>query len=67
MLDNMSINNLIEQQIKTVVEERVQAILAQSEWIDSLEQRIIKYAQDRIVGRFANISTVPDLVDTVQN
>lgn len=66
MLDNMSINNLIEQQIKTVVEERVQAILAQSEWIDNLEQRIIKYAQDRIVGRFANISTVPDLVDTVQ-
>ena len=66
MLDNMSINNLIEQQIKTVVEERVQAILAQSEWIDGLEQRIIKYAQDRIVGRFANISTVPDLVDTVQ-
>ena len=62
----MSINNLIEQQIKTVVEERVQAILAQSEWIDNLEQRIIKYAQDRIVGRFANISTVPDLVDTVQ-
>jgi hypothetical protein len=67
MLDNMSINNLIEQQIKTVVEERVHAILAQPEWIDGLEQRIIKYAQDRIVGRFANISTVPDLVDTVQN
>jgi hypothetical protein len=66
MLDNMSINNLIEQQIKTVVEERVHAILAQPEWIDNLEQRIIKYAQDRIVGRFANISTVPDLVDTVQ-
>ena len=66
MLDNMSINNLIEQQIKTVVEEQVQAILAQSEWINGLEQRIIKYAQDRIVGRFANISTVPDLVDTVQ-
>jgi hypothetical protein len=67
MLDNMSINNLIEQQIKTVVEERVHAILAQPEWIDNLEQRITKYAQDRIVGRFANISTVPDLVDTVQN
>jgi hypothetical protein len=67
MLDNMSINHLIEQQIKTVVEERVHAILAQPEWIDNLEQRITKYAQDRIVGRFANISTVPDLIDTVQD
>ena len=54
MLDNMSLDSLIEQQIKTVVEARVQAILAQPEWIDNLEQRITKYAQDRIVGRFAN-------------
>ena len=66
MLDNMSLDSLIEQQIKTVVESRVQAILAQPEWIDNLEQRITKYAQDRIVGRFANISTVPDLIDAVQ-
>lgn len=66
MLDNMSLDSLIEQQIKTVVETRVQAILAQPEWIDNLEQRITQYAQDRIVGRFANISTVPDLIDTVQ-
>ena len=66
MLDNTSLDSLIEQQIKTVVEARVQAILAQPEWIDNLEQRITKYAQDRIVGRFANISTVPDLIDAVQ-
>jgi len=67
MLDNMSLDSLIEQQIKTVVEARVQAILAQPEWIDGLEQSITKYVQDRIVGRFANISTVPDLIDTVQD
>ena len=66
MLEDLSINALIEQQIKTVVEEKIQNILSQPEWIDNLEQRIIKYAQDRIVGRFANISTVPDLINTVQ-
>lgn len=66
MFEDLSINALIEQQIKTVVEEKIQNILSQPEWIDSLEQRIIKYAQDRIVGRFANISTVPDLISTVQ-
>ena len=66
MLEDLSINALIEQQIKTVVEEKIQNILSQPEWIDNLEQQIIKYAQDRIVSRFANISTVPDLISTVQ-
>lgn len=66
MLDNMSLDALIEQQIKLAVEQRVQAVLDQSDWIDQLEQRIVSYAQDRIVGRFANISTVPDLVSTVE-
>ena len=67
MIDNMSLDSLIEQQIKLAVEQRVQAVLDQSNWIDQLENRIVKYAQDRIVARFANIATVPDLVDTVQN
>ena len=67
MIDSMSLDNLIEQQIKLAVEQRVQAVLDQSNWIDQLEQRIVTYAQDRIVGRFANISTVPDLVATVEN
>ena len=66
MLDNMSLDALIEQQIKLAVEQRVQAVLDQSDWIDQLEQRIVSYAQDRIVGRFANISTVPDLISTVE-
>lgn len=63
----MSLDSLIEQQIKLAVEQRVQAILEQTDWIDQLENRIVKYAQDRIVARFANISTVPDLISTVQN
>jgi hypothetical protein len=67
MLDNMTLDALIEQQIKLAVEQRVQAVLDQSDWIDQLEQRIVSYAQDRIVGRFANISTVPDLVATVES
>ena len=63
----MSLDSLIEQQIKLAVEQRVQAILEQTDWIDQLENRIVKYAQDRIVARFANISTVPDLISAVQN
>ena len=67
MIDNASLESLIEQQIKTVVEQRVQSILEQTDWFDSIEQRVVKYTQDRIVSRFANISTVPDLISTVES
>ena len=66
MIDNMSLDNLIEQQIKLAVEQRVQAVIDQTDWIDQLENRIVTYVQNRIVARFANISTVPDLVATVE-
>ena len=67
MIDNTSLESLIEQQIKVVVDQRVQSILGQTDWFDSIEQRVIKYTQDRIVSRFANISTVPDLISTVES
>ena len=66
MIDNMSLDNLIEQQIKLAVEQRVQAVIDQTDWIDQLENRNVTYVQNRIVARFANISTVPDLVATVE-
>lgn len=67
MIDNTSLESLIEQQIRVVVEQRVQFMLEQTDWFDSIEQRVVKYTQDRIVSRFANISTVPDLISTVEN
>jgi len=66
MIDTQSINDLIEQQITKVVEQQVQARLDDLEWISRLEEKIIQYTQDRIVSRFANISTVPDLIETVK-
>jgi hypothetical protein len=66
MLENTSLDTLIEQQIKLAVEQRVQAVLDQTTWIDQIEQRIVDYVQNRIVARFSNIQTVPDLIQTVQ-
>ena len=40
MLENTSLDTLIEQQIKLAVEQRVQAVLDQTTWIDQIEQRI---------------------------
>lgn len=56
MLDTQS-GQLIEDQIKQLVEAR----------ISDIESKIIQHVQDRITAKFSNISTVPDLIETVKS
>ena len=67
MLENIAVQQLIETQIKSAVDQYVQHILADTDWAQEIETRIMKYVQDRILGKFANISTMPDLVETVKS
>lgn len=67
MIDTLSVNDLIEKQIKIAIDQQVQALMANEIWIKKIESNITEYVQARIVGRFSNISTVPDLIDTVKN
>jgi hypothetical protein len=67
MLENMAVQQLIETQIKSAVDQYVQHILSDTDWAQEIENRIVKYVQDRILGKFANISTMPDLVETVKS
>lgn len=57
---------MVEQEIRTAVNQQVQQAVSQTEWITDLENQIVQFVQDRITARFSNISTVPDLVDTVE-
>jgi hypothetical protein len=66
MLDPKQLAQLVEQEIKTSVSQQVQQAVSQTEWIEDLENQIIQFVQDRITARFSNISTVPDLVTTVE-
>lgn len=67
MLENTAIQQLIETQIKSAVDQYVQHILADNDWSQEIENRIVKYVQDRILGKFANMSSMPDLVETVKS
>jgi hypothetical protein len=67
MLENAVVQQLIETQIKSAVDQYVQHILADTDWAQEIENRIIKYVQDRILAKFANMSTMPDLVETVKS
>jgi hypothetical protein len=67
MLENTAVQQLIETQIKSAVDQYVQHILADTDWAQEIENRIVKYVQDRILAKFANMSSMPDLVETVKS
>lgn len=66
MPDNISVDQLIIEQIRSVVEQRTEDILDSTELTDLLDQRISDTIQSRITGKFSNISAVPELVSTIQ-
>jgi hypothetical protein len=67
MLDTNSITALVEQEIVRSVNKHVDDITSDKSWQTGLEDRITKYVQDRIAARFANISTLAGLTETIQN
>lgn len=67
MLDELSVENLVRQQIALEVNRRVEQAVADLHWLKDLESRIIQHVQDRITARFASIETVPDLIQAVKN
>jgi len=66
MIDDVSLRELIEQQIQSAVKQKIDQLVDNREWLEQLETRTIEIVRNRIVGKFANISTVPDLIETVQ-
>ena len=66
MLDQKALTQLIEQQIADSVETQVSAILANENWLVPVEQKIVRYTQDRILGKFSNSSALPEIVDAVK-
>lgn len=65
MLDTAALQQLIEQQVKQEVANRVSTALNEA-WLKTVEDNAIKFIQDRIVAKFANSSALPELVDAVK-
>lgn len=66
MLDTQVITAMIEKQIATQVNEQVLAVLTSEQWVESLEQKILQYTQDRILAKFANSETMPEIIQAVK-
>lgn len=66
MIDSQALTHLIEQQVKDSVNEQVQTILSSNEWLEALEDKILQYTQQRILAKFANSSTMPEIIESVK-
>jgi hypothetical protein len=66
MIDSAALTLLIEQQVKDSVNDQVQQILSSDEWLTSLENKILDYTQQRILAKFANSSTMPEIIESVK-
>ena len=67
MIDTDAIARMVEEQIVKTVDDQVLAVLTSDEWLKPLEQKIIKFTQDRILTRFANSDTVPEIIAGIKD
>lgn len=66
MLDPKAVTELVEKQIASTVDQQVTELFASTEWLEPIEQKIVKYTQDRILGKFSNSSALPEIVGAVK-
>lgn len=61
-----AIAQLVEEQIAKTVREQVDTVLGADEWLASLEQKILEYTQTCILSKFADASTMPEIIEAVK-
>jgi hypothetical protein len=66
MLDPKIVTKMVEDQIAQSVNDQVMEVFATDEWLKPIEQKIVQYTQDRILGKFNNSSALPEIVDAVK-
>jgi hypothetical protein len=66
MLDPKLVAQAVEEQIKTLVSDQVLKVFESDAWLRPIEEKIIKFTQDRILGKFANSDAMPELVEAVK-
>jgi len=66
MLDPKVVTKMVEDQIARSVTDQVLEVFATDDWLKPIEAKIVDYTQQRILGKFANSSALPEIVDAVK-
>lgn len=66
MLDPKIVTKMVEDQIARSVNDQVLETFATDDWLKPIEAKIIDYTQQRILGKFANSSALPEIVEAIK-
>lgn len=66
MIDQQALARMVEEQISNTINQQLIEVLASEDWLQPLEQKVIQYSQDKILKKFANSSTMPEIVQAVK-
>ena len=66
MLDPKVIEQLVKEQIATLVTEQVLEIFSTNDWLVPIEQKIVTYTQKRVLAKFAQAEAMPEIIDAVK-
>jgi len=66
MLDPKAVTKLVEEQIARSVNDQVMEVFATDDWLKPIEAKIVDYTQQRILGKFANSSALPEIVEAIK-
>ena len=67
MIDTDVLRQMVEKQITETVNNHVYGVLTSTDWAKPLEDKILRYTQDRILTKFANSTTMPEILAAVKS
>jgi len=67
MLNTTELEQIVREYIANSVEENIVGLLDNAEWLNSVEDTIIEYAQQRVTAKFNNAETMKQILTTVED
>ncbi len=66
MLNPKVIEQMVQDQVTTMVTDQVMEVFASDAWLKPLEQRIVKHTQEYFLRKFSNIEALPEIISAVK-
>lgn len=67
MLNTVEIEQIIQEQINIEVKDYISKTLSSTDWVTSLENKIVQNVQSQILQKLSNIQVVPEILESIKS
>ena len=67
MLDTKELERTIQIQITNQVNDQISKMLSSDAWLESVENKIVRFTQTKILERFTNVAVAPEIIESVKH